>query len=160
MKAVWNVVVVVVLVAAIGGVFALKRANQGSKAPAPAAAPAVPPTAVAAEGHLPDTPAPANTSQALPRLVELGGAKCIPCQMMMPVLDALKKEYAGRLSVEFYDVQQDPSLGLKYGIQLIPTQILYDASGKELFRHVGFFAKEDILAKWKELGVNLAGPTQ
>jgi thioredoxin 1 len=38
---------------------------------------------------------------------------------------------------------------------VIPTQIFFDAEGKELFRHVGFFAKEDILAKWKELGVEL-----
>ena len=45
----------------------------------------------------------------------------------------------------------------KYGIDLIPTQIFYDATGKELFRHSGFFAKEDILAKWKELGVDLTG---
>jgi thioredoxin 1 len=38
---------------------------------------------------------------------------------------------------------------------VIPTQIFYDADGRDLFRHVGFFAKEDILAKWKELGVEL-----
>jgi thioredoxin 1 len=39
---------------------------------------------------------------------------------------------------------------------MIPTQIFYDATGKELDRHTGFFGKEDILAKWKELGVDLA----
>ena len=39
---------------------------------------------------------------------------------------------------------------------MIPTQIFYDASGKELFRHAGFFGKEDILAQWKQLGVDLA----
>ena len=38
---------------------------------------------------------------------------------------------------------------------MIPTQIFFDASGKELFRHVGFYGKEDILGKWKELGVDL-----
>jgi thioredoxin 1 len=38
---------------------------------------------------------------------------------------------------------------------MIPTQIFYDASGEELFRHTGFFSKEYILAKWKELGVKL-----
>jgi len=40
-------------------------------------------------------------------------------------------------------------------VEMIPTQIFLDASGKELFRHTGFFGKEDILAKWKELGVDL-----
>jgi len=43
-----------------------------------------------------------------------------------------------------------------YNIKLIPTQIFYDPSGKEVFRHEGFFGKADILAKWKELGVDLA----
>jgi thioredoxin 1 len=38
---------------------------------------------------------------------------------------------------------------------VIPTQIFYDAAGRELFRHEGFFGKDDILAKWKELGVSL-----
>ncbi len=42
-----------------------------------------------------------------------------------------------------------------YRLRVIPTQVLFDASGKEVFRHEGFFAKEDILAKWKELGVDL-----
>ena len=92
-----------------------------------------------------------------PSCVDLGAAKCIPCKMMAPVLEELKKEYAGRMNVEFIDVWVNPDAGKPYGIEVIPTQIFFDAEGKELFRHVGFFAKEDILAKWKELGVDLAG---
>ena len=61
----------------------------------------------------------------------------------------------GILNVEFYDVVQNPDVGKKYGIKLMPTQIFYDATGKELFRHEGFYGKEDILAKWKELGIDL-----
>jgi thioredoxin 1 len=74
---------------------------------------------------------------------------------MAPILEELKEEYAGSLEVVFIDVWQDPSAGEKYGIQLIPTQIFYDRSGRELFRHEGFFAKEEILAKWKELGIEI-----
>ncbi len=90
---------------------------------------------------------------AMPRLVDLGASRCIPCKMMVPVLDALKQEYAGRMQVEFIDVWKDPDAGKKYAIQIIPTQIFYDARGKELFRHEGYFSKDDILAKWKQLGV-------
>ncbi|GAI95361.1 unnamed protein product, partial [marine sediment metagenome] len=61
--------------------------------------------------------------------------------------------YEGVFKVEFIDVWENPEAGREYGIRLIPTQIFYDSSGKELFRHEGFFSKEDILAKWKELGV-------
>ncbi len=105
------------------------------------------------------TPAVTAMPQAsgLPRLVDLGSVTCIPCKMMAPILEEIKKDYAGRLSVEFYDVVQNPEAARKYGMKLMPTQIFFDASGKERFRHEGFFAKDDILAKWKELGVDLSG---
>ena len=98
---------------------------------------------------------PATISTKLPKLLDLGADKCIPCKMMAPILEELKKEYAGRLEVEFIDVWKNPEAGQRYGIRVIPTQIFYDADGKERFRHVGFMSKEDILAKWKELGVEL-----
>jgi len=111
-----------------------------------------------ASGEAKDT-IPAATESGvhgpLPRLVDLGAGKCIPCKKMAPILEELKKEYAGRMEVEFIDVWKDPDAGKAYGIEMIPTQIFYDASGKELDRHTGFMGKEDILAKWKELGVEL-----
>lgn len=97
----------------------------------------------------------AGHSAALPRLVDLGADKCIPCKMMAPILEDLKATYAGKLNVEFIDVWQNPEPGQKYGIRVIPTQIFFAADGKELFRHEGFFSREDILAKWKELGFDL-----
>jgi thioredoxin 1 len=93
----------------------------------------------------------------LPKLLDLGADKCIPCKKMAGVLEELKKENAGRLDVEFIDVWKTDGAAKKFKIKLIPTQIFYGANGKELFRHEGFFGKEDILAKWKELGVNLGG---
>lgn len=92
----------------------------------------------------------------LPRLVDLGAGKCIPCKKMAPILEELKKDYAGRMEVEFIDVWKNPDAGKAYNVEMIPTQIFYDATGKELFRHVGFFGREDILARWKQLGVDLA----
>ena len=62
---------------------------------------------------------------------------------------------AGRLRVDVYDVWEHRGIGEQYGIRVIPTQIFYDAAGKELWRHEGFMSKENILAKWKELGVDL-----
>ena len=102
-----------------------------------------------------DAAAASGPRAALPRLVDLGAGKCIPCKKMAPILEELKKEYAGRMEVEFIDVWKNPDAGKAYGVEMIPTQIFYDASGKELDRHTGFFGKEDILAKWKELGVDV-----
>jgi thioredoxin 1 len=92
----------------------------------------------------------------LPKLLDLGATRCIPCKMMAPILEQLKQEHAGRLEVEFIDVWQNPNAAKQYKIEMIPTQIFYGNTGKELFRHVGFIGRDDILAKWKELGVNLS----
>ena len=75
--------------------------------------------------------------------------------MMAPILEELKKDYDGRMDVEFIDVWKNPGAGKEYGIRMIPTQVFFGADGKEIFRHEGFFGKVDILAKWKELGVEL-----
>lgn len=92
---------------------------------------------------------------ARPRLLDLGATTCIPCRKMAPILEELRAEYEGKLDVEFVDVWKMPAVAKQYGVEIIPVQIFFDASGKELYRHEGFFAKEDILRKWGELGVNL-----
>lgn len=94
-------------------------------------------------------------AKSLPRLVDVGADKCIPCIMMAPILEELKKEYSGALVVEFVDVWKNPNAGQKYGVRSIPTQIFYDASGKELGRHMGYISKEQILQSFKKLGIEL-----
>src|SRR5512136_2509783 len=143
MKLLFRLGVVLVLAAAVVAVVVVKTQRQPD--------PVAPNTA----GTVGD-PAPATAQVALPRLVDLGSHTCIPCKKMAPILEELRKEYAGRMHVEFIDVWKNPDAGKAYGIEMIPTQIFYDANGTELFRHTGFFGKEDILGKWKELGVELA----
>lgn len=105
-----------------------------------------------AESPVGKTPAAAVAPGGLPKLVDVGADKCIPCKMMAPILEELKTEYAGKFEVEFVDVWKFREKAAQYGVQMIPTQIFYDANGKELFRHSGFIGKEDILARWRELG--------
>lgn len=148
-----KIAIVVVLVLAVGATLYLK---------APPGPPAVPEVQAVKPGAASETASPPAVESAsavrLPRLVDVGAAKCIPCKMMAPILEELKAEYAGKFEVQFVDVWKNPDAGAKYGVKMIPTQIFYDASGQERFRHVGFFSKEDILAQWKELGVALAAP--
>ena len=80
--------------------------------------------------------------------------------MMAPILEELKEEFAGRLRVDFIDVWKNPNEAPKYKINTIPTQIFFDAQGKELWRHVGFISREDILAKWKSLGYEFKATEQ
>ncbi len=88
----------------------------------------------------------------LPRLLELGSSSCVPCKAMVPVLAELAATYAGVLQVESIDVREDRAAGQAHGVQAIPTQILFAPDGRELCRHEGFWAKEDILAAWQRCG--------
>jgi thioredoxin 1 len=100
--------------------------------------------------------APAASAQKpIPKLVDLGAGKCIPCKAMAPILEKLRVDYAGRLDVQFIDVWKDPNAGEQYGIRTIPTQIFYAADGRELARHEGFIDREQILDQFKALGVSL-----
>jgi len=151
-----KVAIVVVLALAVGAALYMKGQEPAT------AAPGSPQTNVKPVEAAPGPPVAAQPTEpvakaALPRLVDLGAGKCIPCKMMAPILEELKEQYKGRLDVIFLDVWKNPDVSKQYGIRVIPTQIFYDATGKERFRHEGFFSKEDILAKWKEFGVDLSG---
>jgi thioredoxin 1 len=153
MKTPLKIAIVAALAVTVVAAVVLKQ--NKSKAPAETSAVVLAAGTNAPAENTGDPAAPVAKAK-LPKLLDLGAGKCIPCKMMAPILEELKKEYAGRMNVEFIDVWQNPDAGKPYGIEVIPTQIFYDADGKELFRHVGFFAKEDILGKWKELGVDVA----
>ena len=86
-------------------------------------------------------------------MVDLGANKCIPCKMMAPVIEELKKEYAGRASILFIDVWERREQAQRFGIRGIPTQIFYDKNGKEAGRHVGYFDKKSIVQIFEQLGV-------
>ena len=157
-KAKW---VWVALAVALGVIVLGKLANKGGPSaccsgeicPLPTAAGATN-TGLTATA-VPRAAAGSQVAANLPRMVDRGAGKCIPCKLMAPILEELKQTFAGRLEVQFIDVWVNPDEAPKYGVKIIPTQIFYDAAGKELFRHEGFFAREDILAKWKEFGVDL-----
>jgi len=92
--------------------------------------------------------------QGSPVLLELGSHGCIPCDKMAPILGELSTEQTS-FKVSFVDVRIVEGKYEQYNIELIPTQIFFDPDGKELFRHIGFYPKEDILAKWEELGIDI-----
>jgi thioredoxin 1 len=88
-----------------------------------------------------------------PTMVEFGATGCIPCDMMKPILDKLRKNYPDRLNVVFVHVRENQILGARFGIQSIPVQVFYDRNGEEVFRHVGFYAEADVLKQLVKLGV-------
>jgi thioredoxin 1 len=89
----------------------------------------------------------------IPVLAEFGRGTCIPCKQMKPILENLAVEYKGKLYVAIISVDDYYDLTVKSGIMAIPTQIFYDGSGKEVARHIGFYAKEGIVTQLKKMGI-------
>jgi len=89
----------------------------------------------------------------IPRLLDLGSDICVPCKEMAPILEELRKEYAGRAVVDIVDVWKVDGAMEEYGVLVIPTQIFFDREGREVWRHEGFLSKEAIVAKFREIGV-------
>jgi len=160
-----KIAVVTLLAMAVAVTFAMRGAERARDAAAlvqPAAvAPAVratvkePPAPSSRQEAGPTTAPPAVAATARPRLIEFGSNRCMACQQMAVVLDALRASQGEKLRVDFLDVMENPELGKPYKVLMIPTQILFDAAGKEIYRHTGFFSHDDILAKFRELGVQL-----
>jgi len=96
-----------------------------------------------------------NKAKAEGRIVmlELGSVGCIPCEQMKPVMAILSDTYKGKLDVIFIDVKKDHDTARRFGVYVIPVQVFLDKSGKEFYRHVGFYPYEEIAAMLKKAGI-------
>jgi len=88
-----------------------------------------------------------------PTVVDFGADGCRPCDMMAPILEELRSTYTGKCNVLFTHVRQEPALAQRYGISVIPVQVFFDRQGREVFRNLGFYPKEQMLARMAEIGV-------
>lgn len=100
-----------------------------------------------------DNPVAKALRSGKPSFVNFGADGCVPCDMMAPIREEIKKEYAGKLNVVFINVREDQIMGARYGVSSIPIQVFYDNNGKEVYRHTGFWAKDKLVEKIGELGV-------
>lgn len=89
----------------------------------------------------------------LPKLLDFGANKCIPCKKMAPILQELSEEYKGRVVIKIIEIYEERELTRANQIQLIPTQIFFDAKNKEVYRHMGFMDKEQIKKVFEKIGI-------
>ncbi len=101
-----------------------------------------------------DNPVDQARMSGKPTMAEFGASGCVPCDMMQPILEKLRKRYPDQLNVVFVHVRENQLLAERFGIRAIPVQVFYDSKGKEVFRHKGFYAEEDVVKQVKKLGVN------
>lgn len=100
-----------------------------------------------------DNPVDKARLSGKPSMVEFGATGCVPCDMMQPILDKLKKRFPDTLNIVFLHVRENQVLAGRYGIQSIPVQAFFDAHGKEVFRHTGFYPEEEVMTQLKKMGV-------
>ena len=98
-------------------------------------------------------PAADAVQQALragkPTLAEFGANACASCREMKPVLEALRRDHGERIAVVEVDLIAQRQMGYiqRYRIQLMPTQVFFDARGRETGRHMGTISGAEILAR-------------
>ncbi len=113
-------------------------------------------TVTSAHAELPSAPA-AVIFQALnsgrPTLIDFGSGTCTTCRQMAPVLEELAGSYRGKASVLFIDVREDGAAAKRFGIQMIPTQIFFDAKGQEVRRHIGAMDRADLVKGLQTAGL-------
>jgi len=88
-----------------------------------------------------------------PMIVDFGSNSCIPCRQLRPILQTIRKNYAGKAEVLVIDIRNNEKLAGDYKIQVIPTVIFFDNSGKEVHRHQGFMSEGKIKEQLAKMGV-------
>jgi thioredoxin 1 len=88
-----------------------------------------------------------------PTVIDLGAHFCSPCKEMAPILESLAKEYRGKANVLFVDVREDQAVGERFKVRMIPTQVFFNAQGKEVKRHTGFMDRAALVRELKAAGM-------
>lgn len=89
-----------------------------------------------------------------PVLVDFGSNSCIPCRQLRPVLHEIRKEQAGKLEVLVIDIYKQQALASQYRIQVMPTLVFFDSTGKEVVRRQGFMPKTALMEELKKVGIS------
>ena len=93
----------------------------------------------------------AAPATAKPALYDFGRSMCIPCKEMEKILGSIKGKYGSQIEVRLVMAEKNEDMFKQYKIMLIPTQVFLDASGKEVFRHVGLYPEPELVQKLQEL---------
>ena len=88
----------------------------------------------------------------LPKLWDFWATWCPPCKELKPTIEALEKEYEGKIEIRSINVDENKELAQKFEVKAIPTLVFLDAKGNELSRIVGLTQKDTIVGRFKTHG--------
>jgi thioredoxin 1 len=83
-----------------------------------------------------------------PYFLELGSDSCYSCQVMGAMLYRVSKKHP-EYNIHFINVKKERRVAHKLEIRLIPTQIIYDENGTEVYRHIGGLSSEELTQLFK-----------
>jgi thioredoxin 1 len=86
-------------------------------------------------------------------IVEFGGEYCIPCMKMQPVLQDLQVALGKKARIHNFWIQQHPEVARQHRIMAMPTQVIFNPKGEEVYRHMGYFAPDAFHAELTRLGL-------
>lgn len=85
-----------------------------------------------------------------PVLVDFWAVWCGPCQMQGPIVEEVAKELEGKAVVGKLNVDENPAVAQKFGIQSIPTLLIFKG-GTVVKEFVGVTGKEALLEELNKL---------
>jgi thioredoxin 1 len=77
-------------------------------------------------------------------LVDFWAAWCVPCRALAPILEKVADEYAGRLAVVKFNVDENKDVPARFGVRGLPTLILFK-DGKVMETLAGLQSREAVL---------------
>jgi len=72
---------------------------------------------------------------------------------MLPVIKTVRSAFGEALGVVYIEPREEQILAARYGVRSIPTQIIFDKTGKEVYRHSGFLGEAPIVEQLEKMGL-------
>ncbi|MGM9803625.1 MAG: thioredoxin [Muribaculaceae bacterium] len=84
-----------------------------------------------------------QSSEATLQVIDFYANWCMPCRKLTPTVEKMEQKYAGKINFQRIDIDQEPDLADKFGVEAIPT-LVFICNGEEVDRTVGLISEEEL----------------